>query len=716
MDTLEHDEDDVDESQAAKNPVKDDEEEELVTKLQKWERASRTHSSKWRGEAREDYDLVAGEQWKEEDKVALLDQMRQPIVFNRTAPMVDAVRGAEVLNRQEVHYSPQTLGKVQIAETMTAADRWARGQCDAEDEDSDAFADAITCGMGWTETYMDYSEDAAGRIMISRFDPLEAGWDPAARKPNIIDRRYCFRRRGFEKDELRAKFPGKASQIFNVLDDNKGDAADQPMDHRPPYDLYKEEENGNDGTAIDRLIYVTQFQWWDLEPGFAVSDPKSGMVKGMDADAYKQGVLQALMTGQQPLQAAKVNRKVYYEAFVSNNVLLGKRKLDCNAFTLNCITGKRDRNKNTWYGIVRAMRDPQRWANKWMSQILHILNTNSKGGLIYEEGVFTNQTKATEEWSRPDSMVSVKPGSLGRGAIQPKDPTKYPEGLDRLLEFAVGSFPQVTGINMELLGLVDRDQPGVLEQQRKRSGYAILAVYFDSLRRYRKMQGRVMMHYIQEYISDGRLIRITADDGSQEYKPLIRDPSVIEYDIVVDDAPMSQNAKDMVWGMIVQMMPMLKDAQVPAAVWADLIRYSPLPSTIAGKIGTAISQPADPKAEEMQQAEKILELLGMKAKAERDHTQSVLNLANAMQPQTPMLPDQSTQPEAPDMHQRMLDTHTTQASAAKDHATAAHTMAMAQKTQTEAQIAPIKAMHDMRMAEDAAETARTAASQPAKNV
>ncbi|WP_230685840.1 hypothetical protein, partial [Streptococcus pneumoniae] len=84
---------------------------------------------------------------------------------------------------------------------------------------------------------------------------------------------------------------------------------------------------------------------------------------------------------------------------------------------------------------------------------------------------FENPRKAMEDWAKPDGMIEVKAGALGRGSIQEREAKAYPQGLDRLLEFAVGSMPQVTGINLELLGLVQKEQAGVLEAQRKQAGY-----------------------------------------------------------------------------------------------------------------------------------------------------------------------------------------------------------------------------------------------------
>src|SRR5499426_4931716 len=151
---------DTDSGTAEAGPTKDDDDETLLRRLKKWERLAKDHWSKWREEARQAFDFVAGHQWSADDKAALLDQMRQPVTFNRVAPMVDAVTGAEILNRQEVRYLPREQGDVQVNELITAADEWARNLADTEDEESDCFADVVICGLGWTETRMDYAEDA----------------------------------------------------------------------------------------------------------------------------------------------------------------------------------------------------------------------------------------------------------------------------------------------------------------------------------------------------------------------------------------------------------------------------------------------------------------------------------------------------------------------------------------------------------------------------
>ncbi len=610
---LDERDDDKDEAAGSKAGKAKPDDEALLRKLKQWERASTSHWSKWRKEAKKCYGFVSGDQWTAEDKAKMIDEMRAPIVFNRSGPMVDAVTGAEILNRQEVRYSPREIGDVKVNEIITSAAEWARDQTDAEDEESDAFHDVIVCGMGWTETRMDYERDAEGMVQIDRIDPLEMWADPKATKRNLADRRYHFRAHWQRRDELAEGWRKRLNEYGGAGEGSQ----DMGTNHSSRKDDYDEEDDG-DGQdqskeADKNRVWVRHFQWFDVVDAYKMSDPMTGKIATLPKDKMRAVIKMFVSNGMQPPEMIKIQQREYREAWLAGNVVMDSRKIPCDDFTIHAITGKRDRNANTWFGIVRAMIDPQMWANKWLSQILHILNTSAKGGVLFETDVFANQRKAQDEWARPDSMIEVKPNSLARGAIQERTAANYPNGIANLMEFAVNSMPQVTGINLELLGLVQKEQAGVLEAQRKQAGYAILAVFFDALRRYRKMQGRVMLYFIQHYMSDGRLIRVMGENGNEQYVPLVRNKETITYDVIVDDAPMSANQKENVWGMMVQLMPMLSRQPVPAEVWSELLRYSPLPSSVSTKIAKAISGPDEPTPE--QQAAQAAMQLDIEQKA-----------------------------------------------------------------------------------------------------
>ncbi len=129
-----------------------------------------------------------------------------------------------------------------------------------------------------------------------------------------------------------------------------------------------------------------------------------------------------------------------------------------------------------------------------------------------------------------------------------------------------------------------------------------LAGLFDSLRRYRKEQGRLMLWYIKEFLSDGRLIKIGEPDEAQ-YVPLIRQSDTYEYDVIVDDTPTSPNMKERTWGLIMQMFPVLQHMPMPPEAMLELLKYSPMPQTLVSKLQQIAAQtqqrmaqqPQDPK-------------------------------------------------------------------------------------------------------------------------
>jgi hypothetical protein len=561
------------------------------------------HSSKWRKDARDDYDFVSGEQWDAEDKAALREQLRPVITFNRVGPIIEAVAGSEINNRQEVRYLPRTVDDSGVNEMYSEAARWVRDQCDAEDEESDAFMDAVTCGMGWTETRMDYENDLDGEIRIDRIDPLEMWWDPDAKKRNITDAKWVARIKTLSNEDIKAMWPNKANE---VIGEAHSDAQAEPIgtntNANSPDEYAESDEKPWDTTPDKKTQKVTEYQWWEREPVYRVQS--SGKVLEFDATRFARLKDQLDQSGTKYL---KQTRRVYRRAFISGDVVLENKLSPCeNGFTYNCITGKRDRNKNVWYGLVRAMRDPQKWANKFYSQILHVINSNAKGGIMAEDGAFPDQRKAEQSWAKSDSLVTTSKGALQRGAIQPKPTVPYPTGLDRLMEFAVDAHYSVTGVNLEMLGMADRNQAGVLEYQRREAGLTILAMMFASLRRYRKVQGRVLLYFIREYISDGRLVRITGEDGAK-YVELGKDDETVTYDIIVDEAASSPNQKERTFQIMSQILPMVMKQGMP--IPPEILDYSPLPQSLVTKWKQQLQSQGQVPPEIQEQLQKLQEEL-----------------------------------------------------------------------------------------------------------
>jgi hypothetical protein len=150
--------------------------------------------------------------------------------------MIDAICGAQVNNRQEMKFLPRSSDDGGKSEIVAGVVRWVRDQCDAEDEESEAFRDVVICGMGWTETRMCYDYDPEGRIIQERVDPFEMGWDRAARKRNLADAGHVWRVQQLPLDYVQNKWP----EFADVTKAGRGLPPDTPTNIplRPSRDAY----------------------------------------------------------------------------------------------------------------------------------------------------------------------------------------------------------------------------------------------------------------------------------------------------------------------------------------------------------------------------------------------------------------------------------------------------------------------------------------------
>jgi hypothetical protein len=211
-------------------------------------------------------------------------QKRACLEFNQVDPVIDAVAGQEITNRQEVRYIPRQVGNAPVNEVLTEAARWFRDECDAEHEESEAFADAATCGMGWTETRIDYETDPDGEPKIERVDPLEMVWDHAGKQANLLDARRVYRvARQLPLSDAKAKWP-KGLDGQTIEDDSIYDATWASDDDETPYKVhFPGEELQHEGGEPheDRMVTVVQVQWYEREEYYRslMLDPATGQTQ-----------------------------------------------------------------------------------------------------------------------------------------------------------------------------------------------------------------------------------------------------------------------------------------------------------------------------------------------------------------------------------------------------------------------------------------------------
>jgi hypothetical protein len=607
----------------------------LFTMLKGYVRDSLSEHSDWYKEAEECFAFVAGRgvkgakgQWPDDTWQEMLDSGRQPVEFNRVGPIVDSICGLEINNRQEIKYLPRTQGDAQVDERLSSLGDWARDEANAEDEESEMFRNAVVCGRGATETRIDFSEEPTGKIVVDNLDPLECGVDPAARKASLVDRRYSWRFRDVACDEAQGMFAGVDAAALNATwagvidtkDGGQGNKTDYPDETRPG--LRRGEK--------PKTVRIVQIEWWERVTSYLVAVPGQDEPQELSEDAHallKEEM--AKLPPEQQVQSQKQEKRRYRKAFLGKAGVLDVSDMEC--FQINWTTGRYDRNKGYHYGVVRPMRDPQMLSNKTLSQVLHILNTNAKGGLLMEAGAFKNPRDAEKDWSNPSKNILLNEGGLAK--IKDRVAPQLPPTLVQLQEFSLSSIRDVTGVSVEMLGLADREQPASLEYQRRQSAMTILASLFNGLRTYRKGQGRTLLEQLK-LLPPGVLVRVLIDPqvAAQEYAAQIMqwqqaaqraqqagqqpppqpeppgaefmsstkrgeqfDPAKFglgpdaRFDVIVDETPSSPNQKEATWAALQPFVDKMPPQAMPI-----ILEASPLPESVAKELGDILAKAGGP--------------------------------------------------------------------------------------------------------------------------
>ena len=94
----------------------------LFKKLQSWIKSDMSHRSKWDKQCEEDYKLLAGQPWSDEERRIMESQDRVPVSFNRILTVIKAIAGSEINGRQDIQYLPRHMDNAKQNELLKEKD------------------------------------------------------------------------------------------------------------------------------------------------------------------------------------------------------------------------------------------------------------------------------------------------------------------------------------------------------------------------------------------------------------------------------------------------------------------------------------------------------------------------------------------------------------------------------------------------------------------
>jgi hypothetical protein len=117
-------------------------------------------------------------------------------------------------------------------------------------------------------------------------------------------------------------------------------------------------------------------------------------------------------------------------------------------------------------------------------------------------------------------------------------------------------------------------------QSVKESNLVTISQPFDALRLYKKVQGRLVLGFVAEYVQERQLVRLLGPEES-EFIPALKEGELQEqYEVITDEAPSSKNKQMEVFSKIMEtsFMPQLLEAGVP--IPPSIAKFFPFPADI----------------------------------------------------------------------------------------------------------------------------------------
>lgn len=584
-------------------------------------------NSWWRAnELRDNYNVRDGDQWLE-DGIDRQNNDGMPIrTVNMVAPIINSISGFEIQNRSEVKYIPRLTKEeyVGFTDMVESGVKYIEQESGNDFQASLAFADMLTCGVGVTDTTINYDNNPDGEVKVERIFPYFILWDVTARAKNITDANWIIRARIVDKDTIQ-DYIGDTKLSQEEIDANFGAAMDARF-----LDYF------NVVMIAKSLAIIYEYQWREKKPFYRVENPLVGFV-GFPGDPMTENVVALAKTLQEKYSIDPSSTKVfsvdskdfkyikeafealgfetnytkqerykYYRAIIAGNRVVSKSEnFSDTGFSIKFMTGYFSEMRQCYFGVVRAAKEMQRLLNQAVSDYEGFLRTVPKGGVEIEADAVPNMQAFVQTYTKAREVTIYNPGGLAKTRQKTTPPA--PQGLFDMINYASNAMLEVSGITKDFLGITDSKlMTATLNRQLVRQGLTTLATFFDAKKFYTIAQGKLLIDCLRIMAenAEGRLMRVM-NQGEVQYIPLLKNGIAAEYDIIVEEVPQTPSEREDTFQKLMELSSMLLNKPNPVDITPMALQYSPLKGEQINKIMELMQPPPPPEPDPMVQ--KVLE-------------------------------------------------------------------------------------------------------------
>jgi hypothetical protein len=492
--------------------------------------------TKWQNDAREDFKFRDGDQWSDEEKQILEEELRPILTFNLVKSSIDLIMGMNEDNRIVYRASPTEPTDAFLCEVLNDLSDFEKEINNFEEEEDGALESAAICGRGWVGIDFQPDPERFGDIRMTEIDiPVhEVHFDPAARRPTLQDASYLVWDRWMTKEDFKIRFPKVGpKKMQSLLEASSGySATSDPMssDGIPisdPQSADFEREMDNDINFYDRtrnMLRVVHMEYWEYYKRYYVYNPEKGEFREFGSNPTTEQKEEFLLQfGEEMTIEIMYDKRVKWLQFIGEEILFDDESpLPFNGFSIVPMFAYRDVSKrtNNHFGLVRLMKDPQREVNKRWSQALNMLNQQVQPGVYAETDAFVDERQALQSMKVAGDITWVNAGALTGGKIKERTVPTFPNAPMQMEQFSQDIMKKITGINPDLLGQDrGRQEPGVVVRLRQQQGMTLLKPLFRNFNFMKKELFKRQLSIIMEFMPDRQIIKILGQNDRYQIDP-----------------------------------------------------------------------------------------------------------------------------------------------------------------------------------------------------
>jgi hypothetical protein len=487
-----------------------------------------------------------GDQWHQQDLMALELQRRPALTINKILPTLSTILGEQINNRTEVLFRPAAGGSSDVADALSKVWMQISQNNQLPWVRSEVYADGLVRSRGFYDVRMDFNDAMQGEVRITQLnsknvviDPDAEEYDPDTWNDVFITKWLTYQDIAILYSEEDADYlKHKEGSSYPYGYDSIERVRDRFAGIIPLGGYY----GIADDAGVRRNIRVLERQYRQLDKQEHFVDIETGDMRPIPGDWDRNRIAMVLEKTGGKLSTLKKQVKRIRWRVTADNVVLHDDWSPYKHFTP--VPYFPHFRYGRTVGIVEAS-----------SQELHVINTTANSGWVVEADSLVNMTIEELEARGAETglVVEYKKGSEPPQKIQPN---QIPTGLDRITYKAEEHIKTISNVSDSMQGFDREDVAAKAIAYKQQRGSVNLVKVQDNLERTDWLLARNVLDLVQTYYTEERVINITHFDATREaeqvtinqYDPatdtITNDLTLGEYDIVITSTPFRSSLED----------------------------------------------------------------------------------------------------------------------------------------------------------------------------